>query len=203
MRWPTLGPRDRRALRLGAWVVLPALFLLLVVRPYQRALSAAGEELDSQRSLLARELGALRDAPRDAQLVQHGRSALAEERSRLFEAADAVAASAQLGSYVAARAAESGVDVGESETIAVADSTAVAAVDIAATGNVLEIVEFLRALENGPNLARVERIVIAPAPGASQNNGTVTLRMTVTGLSQRASDDASADPRAAPPPGSR
>ena len=203
MRWPTLGPRDRRALRLGAWVMLPALFLLLVARPYQRALSAAGEELDRQRSLLTRELGALRDAPRDAQLVRHGRDALAEERFRLFEAADAVAASAQLGSYVAARAAESGVDVDESETITVADSAAVTAVDIAATGSVVEIVEFLRALENGPKLARAERIVIVPAPGASQNNGTVTLRMTVTGLSQRASDDTSADPRAAPPPGSR
>ena len=202
MRWPVLGPRDRRALRLGAWVVLPALFLLLVARPYQRALSAAGEELDRQRSLLTRELGALRDAPRDAQLVRHGRDALAEERFRLFEAADAVAASAQLGSYVAARAAESGVDVDESETITVADSAAVTAVDIAATGSVVEIVEFLRALENGPKLARAERIVIVPAPGASQNNGTVTLRMTVTGLSQRASDDTSADPRAAPP-GSR
>ena len=202
MTWPTLGPRDRRALRLGAWVVLPALFLLLVARPYQRALSAAGEELDRQRSLLTRELGALRDAPRDAQLVRHGRDALAEERFRLFEAADAVAASAQLGSYVAARAAESGVDVDESETITVGDSAAVTAVDIAATGTVAEIAEFLRALENGPKLARAERIVIVPAPGASQNNGTVTLRMTVTGLSQRASDDTSADPRAAPP-GSR
>src|SRR5687767_10178623 len=191
MTWPVLGPRDRRALRLAAWTVVPLLLVALVIRPYWRAMRASSEKLATQRTLLARELGAVRDAANEAELVRRGRRALAEEHSRLFDGGDAVAASAALASYVAERAAESGVDVEESETRAVPDSTA-AAVEIGASGSVLDVVQFLRALEEGPRLARADRVVISPAGGTSRS-GTVTLKMTVTGLSRRAYDDSAQD----------
>ena len=192
MTWPVLGPRDRRALRLAAWTVVPLLLVGLVIRPYWRAMRASSEELATQRTLLARELGAVRDAANEAELVRRGRRALAEEHSRLFDGGDAVAASAALASYVAERAAESGVDVEESETRAVPDSTAVAAVEIGASGSVLDVVQFLRALEEGPRLARADRVVISPA-GGTLRSGIVTLKMTVTGLSRRAYDDSAQD----------
>ena len=203
MRWPTVGARDRRALRLGAWLVVPALFVALAVRPYQRARRALTEDLTEQRALLARELGALRDAPRDAGVARLARRSLSEEQLRLFAAADVVAASAQLASYVAERAAESGVDIEESETSAPLDSTTVAAVDISATGRVLAIVEFLRALEGGPKLARVDRMTMAPAPGAYGGGGTVTLRMSVTSRSIPITRDSSLDTLTAAPSGGR
>ena len=194
MRRPHLGARDRRALRVGAWVLCPALFVVVVARPFQHAYRAASSELSTQRTALARELAALRDAPRDAQLARQGRYALAQERSRLFEGDDAVAASAQLAGYVAELAAQSGVEVDDSETRAVPDSAAVAAVEIGASGNVIQVAQFLRALEHGPKLARAERIVIAPTAVAGRHTGRVTLRMSVTGLSRRAYADLTAEP---------
>ena len=175
-------------------MVVPVLLVALVIRPYARALRASSDALATERALLARELGVLRDAGQDAQLAERERRALAEECSRLFEGGDAVAASAQLASYVAELAEESGVSVDESETRAVTDSSIVAAVELGATGGVLEIVQFLRALENGPRLARSDRISISPVAGASPSGtGTVTLRLSVTSLMRRAYGDSSSD----------
>ena len=193
MTWPTLpmlhrlGARDRRALRVGAWLVAPVLALLLVVQPYRRALRDARDLLATERASLARELAALRDAPRDARLVAQGAQALAEEGARLFDGADAVAASAELAGWVADLAAEQGLELEDSETRATEDSAAVAAVEIRAGGDVLAIVGFLRALEEGDHLARVARLSIGPPPGADEGDGTLVLTATVTSLARRAS----------------
>ena len=125
-----LAPRDRQAMRIGAWIVAPVLAVVLVVQPYRRAQREASEALATERAALASELAALRDAPRDARLVRQGRRALVEEGARLFDGADAVAASAELASWVADQAAEAGLELEDSETRAmtdVRDSTAVAA----------------------------------------------------------------------------
>jgi hypothetical protein len=185
VRRPTLTARDRRALRLGAWVAAPALVLSLVVRPYLSALNAARADVEAQRTLLARELGALRDAPRDSQLVRQGRIALAAASTRLFDGGDAVAASGELAGYVSGQAEETGVELEESETRAAGDSTPT--VDIRARGDVLAIADFLHALESGPKLARAERMTIVrePAPGGPAGDGVLTLTATITGLSPR------------------
>ena len=194
MRRPVLGARDRRALRLGALMVVPVLLVAVVIRPYARALRASSDSLATERTLLARELGVLREAGQNAQLAERERRALAEACSRLFEGGDAVAASAQLASYVAELAEETGVSIDESETRAATDSSIVAAVEVGATGSVLEILQFLRALENGPRLARSDRISISPVAGASpRGGGRVTLRMTVTSQMRRAYGNSTTD----------
>ena len=192
MTWPTLRAldslpaRDRRALRLGAWLLAPVLAVLLVVQPWRRAAREAHDALASERASLARELAALRDAPRDARLVTQGMRVLTEEGGRLFDGADAVAASAELAGYVADQAAEVGLELEDSETRATADSASVAAVDVRASGDVLAIIGFLRALEEGPRLARVERLSIGPPPGADEGDGSLVLSATVTSLARRA-----------------
>lgn len=187
MKWPEVSARDRRALRLGALAMLGVAIVVLVAGPYARALRESYAELEAQRGLLARELGALRFADRDAELARRGRRTLAEAHSRLFEGADLVTASARLASYVADRAADSGVDLEESETRPVTDSVSAAAVDVAVSGHVLAVVRFLRGLEGGPRLARVEQIAIARplAMAAPRADRAVTLRATIVGLSRR------------------
>ena len=205
MTRPALSPRDRRALRLGAWAAAPVLVLSLVVRPYLGALRTARADVEAQRTLLARELGALRDAPRGARLVGEGRQALAAASARLFDGGDAVAASAELAGYVGDQAEETGVEMEESETRSAGD--AAPAVDIRARGDVLAITDFLRALEAGPKLARAERVTIArePSRGADAGDGTLILTATITGRSLRASGDAPAGtaPRAGAGPARR
>ena len=186
-RFGALGARDRRALRLGVALLGPALFVMLVLQPYRHAARATADALATERSALARELAALRDAPRDARLVEQGTQALAEEGSRLFEGADAVAASAELASWVGDRAAEAGLELEDSETRATADSATVAAVEIRGAGDVLAIVAFLEMLESEAKLARVERLTIGPPPGADEGDGTLVLSATITSRARRAS----------------
>ena len=184
-----LAPRDRQALKIGAWIVAPVLASMLLVQPYRRARHETRDALAAERTALAIELAALRDAPRDARLVRQGRHALLEEGARLFDGADAVAASAELASWVADQAAEAGLQLEDSETRAMTDardSSAVAAVEIRAAGDVLAVVAFLRALEDGPRLARVERLALGAPAGAEEGDGSLMLTATVTAFARRA-----------------
>lgn len=190
----TLRPRDRRALRLGALVAGPVLAVLLVVQPYARALLAARADAAIQRELLARELGALRDGPRDARLARAATVALAAEAGRLFDGGDEVAASAELAGYVSDLAEESGLELDGSETRPPADGDSSVAVEIRALGDIVSISLFLQALEEGPKLVHAERITIAVPAGGRDVDGVLALTASVTGRSRRAYVDAHLDP---------
>ena len=181
-----MAPRDRRALRLGACIVAPALFLLLVVQPWRRALGDATDGAAMQRASLARELAALRDAPRDSVLLRQGWQALMEEGARLVDGADAVAASAELANWVAGRVTESGLELIGSETRPEDEGGATAAVAIRARGDVLAMVEALRALEDGPRLAIVERLTIGIAPESdAAGDGALVVTALITAPTRR------------------
>jgi type II secretory pathway component PulM len=63
MSWSTMSPKDRRAIILGAIVVLPALVFIYGVRPYQAAMTATRDELETARLALSREKGGGPAAP--------------------------------------------------------------------------------------------------------------------------------------------
>ncbi|HEX6060228.1 MAG TPA: type II secretion system protein GspM [Gemmatimonadaceae bacterium] len=179
-----LDARDRRALRIGAWVAGPILVASLLVLPYGRALRAARDAVAAERSLLARELAVLRDAPHDIQVARAARRALVARSDRLFGGGDAAAASAALASYVGDAAAESGVELEWSETRTPIEGDSLVAVDIRATAEIGAAYDFLRALEDGPKLVRVERLTIARTAGRAVGDepGIVAVTATVAGL---------------------
>lgn len=211
-RLPALAPRDRRALRIGGWIVLPVLFATLVVRPLGSAWLDRREALDQDRALLARELRLVADAPRDLELLRAERRALDASASRLFGGAEAVSASAELARYVAREASGSKLDLEQAETETMLDSAAQLPnggpaatvtdqplrVSIRARGDIEGIVAFLRALEEGDRLVRVERIAIS-APEENPEDGSLLLTATVTGLPRLGlTPDTSATPAARP-----
>lgn len=213
-RLPALAPRDRRALRIGGWIVLPVLFATLVVRPLGSAWLDRREALDQDRALLARELRLVADAPRDLELLRAERRALDASASRLFGGAEAVSASAELARYVAREASGSKLDLEQAETETMLDSAAQLPnggpaapatatdqplrVSIRARGDIEGIVAFLRALEEGDRLVRVERIAIS-APEENPEDGSLLLTATVTGLARLGlTPDTSATPAARP-----
>ena len=55
MSWSTMSPKDRRAIILGAVVVLPALIFIWGVRPYRAAMTEMRDELETARLALSRE----------------------------------------------------------------------------------------------------------------------------------------------------
>ena len=211
-RLPALAPRDKRALRIGGWIVLPAIFATLVVRPLGRAWLDRRAALEQDRSLLARELRLVADAPRDLELLHAERRALDASASRLFGGAEAVSASAELARYVAREASASKLDLEQAETETALDAveapngaaTPASAADqplrvsIRARGDIEAIVAFLRALEDGDRLVRVERIAIS-APDENPEDGSLLLTATVSGLARLGLvPDTAANPGARP-----
>lgn len=198
----SLSPRDRRALRMGAWIVLPLLAASVVLRPYLSALLVQRAALENQRGLLARELRAVRDAPSEVERLQEGNRVLVAEAARLFGGNDAVTATAELARYVTARAAASGLRVDQAESggdrepdrgtptgaplgpSSAADSGALR-VTLRAQGGSAGVYAFLRAMETGPKLVRIERIEIAQASTDDIAGGTLVLTTTVCGLARR------------------
>ena len=201
-RLPTLGPRDRRALRLGGWIMVPALLIGLVLRPLGDGWLADRATVVQNRALLARELRLVADAPRDRELLRAAREALDASAPRMFGGAEAVSASAELARYVGRMASESGLDLQQAETQTALDNALPAPgggapigpdprfavpplrVSIRARGDVEGIVAFLQALENGDPLVRVERIAITAAEETTNDDGSLVLTATISGIAR-------------------
>lgn len=197
LRLPDLAPRDRRAVLAGAWVLLPVLIATLVVRPWAVAAYDGRTSTARERELLVRERTLLADAPGDSATLRLASQALADDAPRLFAGAEAVTASAELARYVTAQAMASGLAVRQTDTqtmladdartdpTARADSSAeVLRVAIRASGDVGAVVRFLRTMEDGPRIVRVERIGISRGLAGTSEAGTLVLTATITGLAR-------------------
>lgn len=197
LRLPNLAPRDRRAVLVGAWVLLPVLIATLVLRPWAIAASEGRSSTTRERELLLRERALLAEAPGDSERLRLASLALADDAPRLFAGAEAVTASAELARYVMTQAVVSGLVVRQAETQTVlddgartaptarADSSAeVLRVAMRASGDVGAVVRFLRQMEDGPRLIRVERIGISRGLAGTSEAGTLTLTATLAGLAR-------------------
>ena len=197
LRLPTLAPRDRRAVLAGTWVLVPVLIATLVVRPWAVALYDARASATRERELLVRERALLADASGDSARLRLASQTLADAAPRLFAGAEAVTASAELARYATTQAVASGLVVRQAESqttlaedarmdpAARADSSAdVLRVAIRASGDIGAVVRFLRLMEDGPRLVRVERIGISRGLVGTSEAGTLVLTATVTGLAR-------------------
>jgi type II secretory pathway component PulM len=176
--WAALPARDRRAVVIGAAMLLPALVGAFVVRPYARALGAARAELTAQRDLLARERGLLL-----APVPRPMSTAPATDAASLFRGADELEATAELATYVAELAEEHGLTVGQLETAAGEDAGAgvrALRVELRAAGGVLAVLELLAAFEEGEPLVRVAALSLERAGGAD-GGATLALGASIVG----------------------
>ena len=182
-----MSDRDRRALRLGLLVLVPALLWVWGVRPYRAALGDARDRLAVQRAALARERALLAGGGGAVELRLAADSAADAARPRLFVARDDLLGSAQLAAYLARAARASDVLLQEADTrpAAVAPSgLRTLQVEIRAESDLEGLLTFLQALEQGERLVRVERLSIARPGGADADEGAVevlTLSATVLG----------------------
>lgn len=204
-RLSRLQSRDRRALRVGAWILLLALTIMFVIKPYVSLLMASRAMLETDRDLLSRESRAVTELPSDRLALHATDEALRAVESNLFGGTDPVTASAELARYVSTRATQSGLHLEQTETNTPIDSTTITGssarsagqvdplrVAIRARGGILAVFAFLRAMESGPRLVRVERIDIVRGSTDESFDGTLTFTATVAGLALRKASDTSA-----------
>lgn len=183
----SLSSRDRRALQLGAWVTLPVLFIVLALQPFIRIVRSRQEEVIVTRALLAKELGAMAGAARDSARAVAIADIVAASAGRTFERGDAVAAAAELGGYVRESARRTRLVIEESETRAIDEHDAPPTVEIRARGDIVAIIEFLRALETGPKLARVDVLAISRGLEGPAESRSMSVSATISGVRVRAS----------------
>jgi hypothetical protein len=194
-----MSPKDRRAIILGAVVVLPALIFIWGVRPYRAAMTQTRDELETARLALSREKAVAaepRAAPGGQQMTD---SALITVKPRLFEGRDDAIASAQLAAYLGTVARRSRVlmqDANTRPSTSSDEGIRTLRVEVRAESDIQGVTTFLHNLESGQKLVRVDRLEISRVPGLEDKNGfeTLSVAATIAGFAFNASAD-SAQPK--------
>ena len=183
MNWSTMSPKDRRAIILGAVIVLPALIFIWGVRPYRTAMAETRDELETARVALSREKAAVAAQPTTPGGQALADSALILVAPRLFEGRDDAIASAQLAAYLGTVARRSRVlmeDANTRPSTMSPDGIRTLRVEVRAESDIEGIATFLHNLESGQKLVRVDRLEISRVPGLEDKNGYETLSIAAT-----------------------
>ena len=158
MRMPNLSARDRRAVAMGAMLLVPAVAWSQGVMPYLRAVREAQGELRRERGLLERELQVLAGAGRYPAEFGAGADRLLAEVPRLIGGGDDGAASAALAGYVRGVAQAARVQLSRVEPASSADAgggVTSLPLEVSGEGDIEGIMTLLHLLETGPKLVHV------------------------------------------------
>jgi hypothetical protein len=200
MKWSAMNQRDRRALLLGALVLLPFVLFIWVVRPYMAALSDARDRLETERATLARERAAIAVARQSPRLQHVADSVMRSTQQRVFAGKDDAMASSELAAYLGDVAERSRVllqSAGTRPAAPVVDGVRTLHVEIRAESDLLGTLLFLQNLERGEKLVRVDRLDISRVPRAGEDDSeTLSIAATISGF---AIDDGSSAAAAASP----
>lgn len=199
MSWSTMSPKDRRAIIVGAVVVLPALLFIYGVRPYRTALAETRDELDIARLALSREKAAVTTTRANPDAQRSADSALMMTAPRLFEGRDDAIASAQLAAYLGTVARKSRVLMQDANTRPSSlspEGIRTLRVEVRAESDIQGVATFLHNLESGQKLVRIDRLEISRVPGLEDKNGfeTLSIAATVAGFAFVASPTVQATP---------
>lgn len=175
--WGRLGPRDRRALILGAAVLLPVVLWIGVIRPYAGLLDETRARVEVERALLARERGLLAIAGELPGRLATATARLEEESATLLGASNAVAAEEVLMEHIQRTATRSRVLVQDARGVEVhadeaAGPLAPVRLGVRVESDLAGLASFLNRLESGPGLIRILEMSVEPArSGGRVTNG--------------------------------
>lgn len=172
-----LSERDRRAVRLGLLVLVPALFWVGAVRPWRAAWTETQDRLQAERALLARELALLDGTATPPGAADDVSTEADRVRRRLVEAPSAVLAEAQLTAELERLASGNRVLLEEIRSLEPPRSASrpesVRAIRVAVRGesDLDGVMAFLQQLEESPLLLRIAELSIQPVTERPGGNG--------------------------------
>jgi hypothetical protein len=179
----SMTSRDRRALTLGAAILVPALIFIWGVKPYFATLRDSRDLLASEQATLSRELAAVAAARANPDLQRVADSAMRAVDPRLFEGRDDVMATAELASYLGAVAEDHDVwlqNAATRPTTVIEGGVRRLRVEIRAESDLQGVLSFLRALERGNKLLRVERLDISRTLTLDADDGIEPVNVAAT-----------------------
>ena len=183
MKFSTMSAADRRAMILGAAIVVPSLFFVFGVKPYIAALGDVREQISVEADAYARERSAVSAAKRNP-LMQHvADSAMQATAQRLFAGRDDVMASAEVATYLGGLARAHHVWLQDASTrpaTALDGGVRALHVDIRGESDLRGVLEFIKALEDGDKLIRVQRLDLSTQPGRADEPGVETLAISAS-----------------------
>lgn len=193
MKLPSITARDRRAVRLGALLLAPALAYGAIARPYVATRAALTAELEQERELLGRERSLL--LSRDAVLAAGERAAanLQALTPLLFTGRDPTAQSGALAALLRRVADRSGVRVNDLRvpvTDSAVDGLQMLLVEFRGTSDLEGIATMLRELETGPRLVAIRRLIMSrtAGPGHDDEVEAIDVALLVQGFASMPGD---------------
>jgi hypothetical protein len=183
MKLSTMSASDRRALFIGAAILVPSLAYVFGVNPYRAALAGVQQQLSAERDAYGRERAAVSAAQRNPQMQHVADSAMQATSPRLFEGRDDVMASAEVATYLGEIARASHVWLQDASTrpaSALDGGVRALHVEIRGESDLRGILAFLKSLESGGKILRVQRLDISAQPGRSDQPGTENLALSAS-----------------------
>lgn len=169
--WARLGSRDRRALALGALILVPALGFSLLVQPYRRARTELRDRVAEQRGLLARELAVIATAAQLPGELDRAARALTGRRQRLLPGRDALSATAALVNVVGDDARRHNVLLEAIESRAaesVGGGLVAVRIEVRGRTDLEGLLGWLRTLESGARLLRVDGLTVGRSDAGAE-----------------------------------
>lgn len=154
-------PRDRRALWLGALLVVPVLTWRVLVTPLASTSATNAARAELAIGLLARERALLRDGPRLPVVLDSARGRLRTEAASYFIARDTVAALRALVASLRTAARDAGlagVIVEGAPARHVTSAMMEVQADVRAHGSTAALSSWLARLEDGGRVLPVDRL---------------------------------------------
>jgi hypothetical protein len=205
-----MNPRDRRAIVYGLAILLPSLGWLWGYRPIAAAIAETSDRITMERDALSREQAAVLEATRNPVRKKIADSAVAAAASKLFTGANDVAAGASLVTYLGEVAKKTHVWLATASTRQApasglsgatglsgaltagaggrgaarpaSDAVRQLRVELRAETDFQGVLQFLDALERGDKLVTVERLDVAKALRAGdEDRETLAVTATVVG----------------------
>lgn len=186
--WRQRGDRDRRAIRLGALALLPALAWVFSVSPWLDAVGDRRSRLEARRSLLRAEHDLLAARERYPEAVRAAAARLQAAAPSLLDSRSRGVATAGLTQFVEDRAAASRVRLTATEPRPTRRLDArLVAVPLRVEGqtDLQGVLGFLESLEAGPKLLQVEDLRIRRPGGVRRGEEEMEVlgfSATVTGF---------------------
>lgn len=166
--------RDRRAVAIGLFIVVPSLLYVYAVRPIARAIGDRRAAAAQQADLLARERMVLEQSPRFPAMGAEAGKKLDEELKRTIKSEEAVTASVKLADYVRqiGRAHELLVtEAAEAPGDSLTPGVMLLRLSVHGESDLQGILGFVRGIENGAMHARVSSLQIDKARARANQNG--------------------------------